>query len=346
MLPQPVSPPRRYLELDALRGVAAVMVVFFHFTMGRPEGNLGFRLGATGVDLFFIISGFVIFMTLSKTESASDFVANRISRLYPTYWAAVTFTFLVKCLHVGRGVSGADVKQYLGNLTMFQFYLSIPDLDDPYWTMILEMTFYVVILLVFLANWQQYLEPVGVIGVLGLAVGSHYFSYHKLIYVTYYYVPFLTFAPLFLAGILFYKIYVTRAALPARYLGLAMCLLSQFWLFKFGRSHNYISEKEYLLMLVVYFGLFTLFVRGNLAFLVSRVTLFFGKISFALYLVHEYVSLNVVIPFLTQRLHLNFWLAAGAIAFPLTVLLAFLITRYIEVPVGKRMRARLHVLLA
>lgn len=53
----------RYTELDALRGIAALMVVFFHFTMDRPQGQMGFKLGVTGVDLFFIISGFVIFMS-------------------------------------------------------------------------------------------------------------------------------------------------------------------------------------------------------------------------------------------------------------------------------------------
>ena len=56
----PAPKTHRYEELDALRGVASLMVVFFHFTWRRPEANLGFILGTTGVDLFFIISGFLI----------------------------------------------------------------------------------------------------------------------------------------------------------------------------------------------------------------------------------------------------------------------------------------------
>ena len=83
----------RYQELDALRGIAAIMVVLFHFTMGRKEANLGFKLGTTGVDMFFIISGFVIFMSINKVKTSGEFIINRISRLYPTYWACVTFTF-------------------------------------------------------------------------------------------------------------------------------------------------------------------------------------------------------------------------------------------------------------
>ena len=69
---QPVTNPiqsNRFQELDALRGIAALMVVFFHFTIGRPEAKLGFKLGTTGVDLFFIISGFVIFILRVKKNS-------------------------------------------------------------------------------------------------------------------------------------------------------------------------------------------------------------------------------------------------------------------------------------
>ena len=71
-------PHKRYQELDALRGIAALFVVFFHFTMGREGLNTFFKLGTTGVDLFFIISGFVIFMSLQKISKGRDFVINRV----------------------------------------------------------------------------------------------------------------------------------------------------------------------------------------------------------------------------------------------------------------------------
>jgi peptidoglycan/LPS O-acetylase OafA/YrhL len=51
----------RYKELDALRGIAAMLVIFFHFTMEKPEANLGFNLGITGVDLFFYYQRFCHF---------------------------------------------------------------------------------------------------------------------------------------------------------------------------------------------------------------------------------------------------------------------------------------------
>jgi peptidoglycan/LPS O-acetylase OafA/YrhL len=73
--------PGRIQELDALRGLAAICVVLFHKTMGSPHSNMFLKLGVTGVDLFFMISGFVILMTLKKVKTSKQFIIGRISRL-------------------------------------------------------------------------------------------------------------------------------------------------------------------------------------------------------------------------------------------------------------------------
>ena len=76
----------RVVELDALRGLAALAVVAFHYTThyGNEVGHLGdmpvsFDFGNYGVELFFLISGFVIFMTLERTRTAMDFVVSRFA---------------------------------------------------------------------------------------------------------------------------------------------------------------------------------------------------------------------------------------------------------------------------
>lgn len=71
----------RILELDALRGIAVVIVLIFHLTLYRKETEYGFKLGVTGVDLFFLISGFVIFLTLQQSNNWKNFIFNRFSRL-------------------------------------------------------------------------------------------------------------------------------------------------------------------------------------------------------------------------------------------------------------------------
>ena len=141
----------RFQELDALRGIAALIVVLFHFTMDREAANLGFKIGITGVDLFFIISGFVIYMSLTKVKTSKDFIINRVSRLYPTYWVCVTIATLV-ALPLVNTVYQYDkipLSQYVANMTMFQHYFKIRNIDGPYWTMIVEMVFYIGILLLF-----------------------------------------------------------------------------------------------------------------------------------------------------------------------------------------------------
>src|SRR5688572_13967921 len=95
----------RYKELDSLRGIAALCVVLFHFTFGYDnglkileEGKFYFTYGYLGVHLFFLISGFVILMTLEKTKSSADFFVSRFSRLYPAYWTAIILTVLFTTL--------------------------------------------------------------------------------------------------------------------------------------------------------------------------------------------------------------------------------------------------------
>ena len=98
-----VSAPKknlRLLELDALRGLAALAVVLFHYTVyyGKTVDHADnpwfrFSYGHYGVMLFFMISGFVILMTLDRTKTVWDFAVARFCRLYPVYWAAMLFDF-------------------------------------------------------------------------------------------------------------------------------------------------------------------------------------------------------------------------------------------------------------
>jgi peptidoglycan/LPS O-acetylase OafA/YrhL len=136
-------------EIDALRGVAAVAVMLFHYTTRiaqlYPMASPAFvdvRHGHYGVNLFFIVSGYVIFMTLYRTREPMDFVVSRFSRLFPAYWAAVLLTFVVTAL-LGLPGKQVTVVQALGNLLMFHGLFGIPSVDSVYWTLEVELLFYV-----------------------------------------------------------------------------------------------------------------------------------------------------------------------------------------------------------
>lgn len=335
----------RFLELDALRGIAALMVVFFHFTMGLDDYNTFFRLGTTGVDLFFIISGFVIFFSINKASKAKDFIINRISRLYPTYWACVTFTFIfigtVALLNKTFGTEHLFLK-YIANLTMFQFYLDTPDLDGPYWTMIIEMLFYISILIFYRFKILHQIKIIGLITCILILISAHLFYETDAVQFIFRWIPVFQFIPLFFAGILFYKVYTEKENKSINYLIILFCLISQISLFYIsGRSMAFISWIQYSIMLIVYFIIFILFVNHKLKWIVNRYTVFFGKISFALYLVHQFISLNYIIPYFCVQLGINFWIVTVCINLPILIGLASFITYKIEIPLSKKMKESL-----
>ena len=148
--------------------------------------------------------------------------------------------------------------------------------------------------------------------------------------------------PLFFAGIVFYKIYNNENNKILNYFILMICFVCQILMYNFaGRSRSYISQNEYSGMIVLYFLIFTLFANKKLKVIVSPLTLFFGKISFALYLIHQYVSTLIIIPYFVDKCNLNFWIASLFIAFPVVIGLATIVTFYIEVPLSKRLKEKL-----
>lgn len=336
---------KRYEELDALRGLAAILVVLFHFTMSRSEvANLGFKLGTTGVDLFFMISGFVILLSLEHVKKSSHFIINRISRLYPTYWACVTTTFAFIIIYgfYKMDFSAVSIVQYLGNMTMFQFYLDIPNLEGPYWTMIIEMLFYILMIVLFHFKLLKHLNKIGVVLTILFSLLANLFYEFPWVEELFIMIPLLQFWPLFFAGILFYKL-ISRDVNHAKYYGMILlCIVSQVSLFEYaGRSNASINVGEYAIMLGLYFSLLTLFVNGKLKFIINKPSLFLGKISFALYLIHQKVSVDYIIPILVYKLNVNLWIAFS-VALICTIVLATAITYLIEVPYSRKMRNKLY----
>ena len=147
-----------YTGLDLLRFIAALGVVNFHYFFGLTDKLSWYRYGNLGVELFFIISGFVISQS-AATASTRNFILGRFIRLYPLFWIACTITYLVTLLMPnGTPVHFAE---YLISMTMLGDKLSSAlgygGLVDPsYWTLAVELMFYVSIgLFVYLFSWKN-----------------------------------------------------------------------------------------------------------------------------------------------------------------------------------------------
>ncbi len=155
--------PRLYV-VDGIRLLAALMVVLHHFVgtsrVDRP-GNViwdrpvseimptVFRIssfGWIGVEIFFVISGFVICMSCWG-RTPKDFFVSRVIRLYPAYWFAVFFTTAVLVLMPGVW-ERLSMRKVLFNLTMLQAGSGVPNVDGVYWTLWSELRFYLLFLIV------------------------------------------------------------------------------------------------------------------------------------------------------------------------------------------------------
>src|ERR1700758_4154980 len=96
--------------------------------------------GWVGVEIFFVISGFVIANSASKS-SAAEFLLGRVLRLYPAVWVCSSLTFLVLLLFAG-GSASRFVGPWLKAMLLIPKGLNGQWLDCIYWTLAAEMAFY------------------------------------------------------------------------------------------------------------------------------------------------------------------------------------------------------------
>lgn len=147
----------RLENIQALRGAAALMVLFAHVKGAEIDyGGTGtilphfLYMGVVGVDLFFLISGFVMtHVALSGargSDAARRFLYNRAARIYPVYWSA---TLILMVLYAGKRLLFAEATPFPNPVETFlllpsDFYPLVP----VGWTLVHEMYFYVVFALI------------------------------------------------------------------------------------------------------------------------------------------------------------------------------------------------------
>jgi len=317
---------QRLQVLDALRGIAAMAVVLFHFTLHREGYDHIFRFGTTGVDLFFIISGFVIFMSLQKISSVKEFIVNRFCRLFPAYWMGVLFSFAIISIHFHYSAKYPilePVQTLFANLTMFQYYLGYADLEGPYWTMNIEMLFYIVMAILFGMRQLKNILWIGGVACIMLGIAALYVDQIGWLKEIFMKVPLLYHFPLFFAGIIFYSMYSGENSGGKLFFGLALAFTTQMALFPHTwRACKHMSQIEYFFVLTIFFVAFYAFTRGKLQFICNRITLFLGKISYPLYLTHQYLSINLLIPYFMWKHNLTLPQAALGVALPASLIVA------------------------
>jgi len=331
--------PTRILELDALRGLAALAVVLFHYTtryeqlFGHAEPlAVSVPWGHYGVDLFFMLSGFVILMTLERTADSWRFAWGRFSRLYPAYWAAAALTFLVVSLGrlPGQEVSWSDA---LLNLTMVQALLGAEHIDGAYWSLQAELIFYANMLVLFrcgafrrptlaVALWLAAAVAVQ----LAQAPAATFWPGASELLSKLATLASLKYIPLFAIGILFYASRQSGWS-PASVATIAASLATVGWFDGLASAAVDAALAAALLLAVA----------GRLPALSSRPLVALGAISYTLYLVHQNIGYVLIREFQLWGAAPSFAIAAATFV---ALTLAWWLHRLVEQPAMKWLRGR------
>lgn len=280
-------PSIRLRELDALRGLAALSVVIYHYTARFPEMfpqaphvEYAFTWGHESVLLFFAISGFVISFSLDRAASVADFAVKRFARLYPAYWGAMALTLLVQYL---GGITALQVPPIAiaANITMLQSFAYLPGVDGAYWTLGMELAFYICMVGIWRSGAAGRIEQVLLawlcLGWLGLTWEGMPSRLAMLLVFAY--------IPFFGIGMLSYRVW-SGARHWREQLPYAMAILASV----IGQSRT-----EPAILALLLFGLFAALVAGRLGFLATRPLLWLGSISYTLYLVHHNIGFIILL---------------------------------------------------
>ncbi|MDG2013478.1 MAG: acyltransferase [Pirellulaceae bacterium] len=296
----PVSDPpkvkaktKRIVELDSLRAIAALNLVLFHFThvytvkygYTTPLG-FDFPFGKYGVQLFFMLSGFVNAMTLLRKRKSADFLAARIMRICPTYWSVIVINLLIVGIAPLTLVSYSP-EQVAANLSIMPNLFGYECMEPVTWTLQVEVLFYCMILVMFMTGaletpfrtvmWLLALSLVTCSSINFLAERSHdpmllgWMTLCRDVMI-------LEYLPLFLVGVLLNEIRCERGKLSLNVIG----IFSSLFVFHYvdRLNHNPVAS-------LILFVLLAASAYGRVPLLRCRPLVFVSTISYALYLLHN-----------------------------------------------------------
>lgn len=341
----------RIYELDAIRFFAAVAVVLYHYTFRgyAADGLLKFtfwgvsgvtRYGYLGVNLFFMISGFVILMT-ANGRTWKSFAVSRIARLYPCYWFCCSTTAVVAAI-LGGVMFNVGFMQYLLNLTMFNGFMKVAHIDGVYWTLMVELKFYFIIYALLFLGIIRRIEIVLwvwlAVSVLGawLDIGIIQF------------LLFPSYAPLFIAGAAFYLVRLygwswSKSAL----LVLCCCFACNNAIMKAGMLRDkFNADFSYAMVALAIVFFFIVFIclistKSKFSEKSKKWIYWMGALTYPLYLIHQdvgYMFMNKL-----------YGLVNGPTALVCMILVALtysaLVHKWVEIPLAKIIKTKLNLLL-
>ncbi len=300
----------RIVYMDGHRGLAILLVIFFHAFARWPElvpyGNLYgdvaiFKFGWIGVQLFFLISGFVILMTLEKCAGIKEFMFRRWIRLFPAMLVCSILIFFTSSYFPERPAGKPSITSIIPGLTFIDplwwktvLGLTCHPLEESFWSLYAEFKFYVFAACLYYYRGRNWLISslvfVYLTSLFFRAGNSYFHGSNPLILISNNICSALSFEFFgwFAGGAMFY-VYAKENKAKWFWAAIAVCALSA----TFIRGLKWQPSLACILV-VAFFALSLIRPRIQLI-LSSRFFTFFGFISYPLYLIHENMMFAMIV---------------------------------------------------
>lgn len=307
--------------LDSLRALAVASVVFYHyFWFWTPAGNGNpliaygdafahlpvLSIGYLGVNLFFVISGFVILLTLERTKGLKEFFLRRTVRLWPPLLIFGTATFLIVSAFGPQELRVGWWEYVLSLIVLPPQHVAMlmgggdwKWLDGAYWSLWVEVKFYIVIGLLYFALSKRVIAAWIVFELLTMAIGLQSYAvdsrpWHMLDgFLFEPYVPYFSF------GLAAYSMWSGRGGKDVHLLAaLAIVHATLVTLIDFAQQPPQTPwhYMEVAAGQMAIFGVFYLFAWRKLQFSALRwpPLVRVGRASYGIYLLHQNVGITIL----------------------------------------------------
>jgi len=311
--------PSRWASIEYARGIAALSVAFFHFTNGSSWFHDGIlksvgHYGYLGVMVFFVISGFVIPLSLYRLDfdwrrDSADFLLRRIVRLEPPYLLSCLLVVVLDKLSSLAPAFRGDVSHDMYYLIWHPLYLvpwvNASWLNPVYWSLAIEFQFYffaLIIAPIFLTKYASLAR-----GVLALTLMASFVpSSGNLLF------PYLPLFVMGFVGFLGFRRLFSRVEQAAWLTGAFLCCINS-------------TDLSAAVGGLIGLALIMLPWPGGI-----KILTFFGGISYSLYLLHVPIGSRVTNLSMRISSDPSLQTAAFVLAMVLSILAAYIFSRVVE----------------
>lgn len=340
----------RYMpQLDGLRTLAVFAVVYSHYVPGKY--HFGFPFGSAGVQLFFVLSGFLITSILLKSrekslnESLKSFYIRRFFRIFPLYYLV-----LVLCAITQIETVNQDAEWHWLYLSNIKFFLdnAWPGTGSHFWSLSVEEQFYLawpfLILMSPAKNLKKIIFTSMIIGVFFWAIKPLLFSN----YILYSVLPFFNLDSLGAGALLAFTRHTNRP-LPKQHSTLIWAVIPAFVVFAISAAANLLELSHVLIhsrrvaMIVFFVWLISRASQGFTAplaksLLTNKIVLYLGKVSYGIYVWHSFIPVFKSKLFTSLNIStdwVSFGISGALFHTLLTVVVATLSWELFERPINK-----------